>query len=169
MADGDDPPPSKQRLTATMIGLAVGGLVVPTVAIAVAYRSCQGTTVRGTVAVRGAGADWQARLAGCAAEADGRTVALDGGGDPLVRATLDPIDGPRLELAVTGTPPVVLTAATCTGLAVTQRPRGKRADGSAILDGSFAVACAVPAGHPLAGAHVSGDGWWHGCALPDGP
>lgn len=160
-----DAPVGKPRLTITMIAFAVLGLGIPAVAIAVAYKSCMGTTVRGSVAVKGAGVEWTARLAGCAADPDGRTAVLDAGGDPIVRATLDPIDGPRLELAVPGQPPVVVTAATCPGLAVAQRTAGKRDDGSAILDGSFTVACAVPAGHPLAGARVDGDGWWNGCKL----
>ena len=160
-----DAPVGKPRLTITMIAFAVRGLGVPAVAIAVAYKSCMGTTVRGAVALTGAGDPWKARLLGCAAEADGRTAALDAGGAPVLRATLDPIDGPRLELAAPGRPLIVLTAATCPGLVVTQRTAGKRDDGSAILDGSFAVACAVPAGHPLAGARVEGDGWWNACKL----
>ena len=160
-----DAPTDKPRLTITMITFAVIGLVIPAVAIAVAYKSCMGTTVRGGVAVKGAGVDWKARLVGCAAEADGRTAALDAGGEPVVRATLDPIDGARLELAVPGQPPIVVTPATCPGLLVAQRTAGKRDDGSAILDGSFTVACAVPPGHPLAGARIDGDGWWNACKL----
>ena len=155
----------RPRLTLAMIAFAVLGLGIPVVAIVVAYKSCMGTTVRGAIAVTGGGVEWKARLGGCAAEADGRTAALDAGGEPVLRATLDPIDGARLEVLVPGQPPIVVTPATCAALVVAQRTAGKRDDGSAILDGSFAVACAVPAGHPLAGARVDGDGWWNSCQL----
>jgi hypothetical protein len=72
----DEPPPGKLRLSLSMIGFAAVGLVIPAIAIAIAYRSCVGATVRAQVAITGDGVAWTARWAGCAAEADGRTVTL---------------------------------------------------------------------------------------------
>ena len=161
-----DEPVSKRRMSVTMIGFALVGFVLPALAIAMAYKSCLGTTVQGMVSIKGAGVDWRERVGSCAAEADGRAVTLAHGDDVRVRAAVDPIDGPRLELSPPGQPVVVLTPATCPGLRVELRQDGKRDDGSAILDGSMVASCPVPAGHPLAGAAIALDGWWKACKLP---
>ncbi|MBK9034160.1 MAG: hypothetical protein IPL61_23345 [Myxococcales bacterium] len=162
-----DPPVSGRRLSLTMVGVTLVGFVLPAVAITMAYRSCLGTTVRGAVSIKGQAIDWRQRLGSCAAEADGRAITLTNGGDVLVRAAVDPIDGPRLELAPPGQPLVVLVPATCPAMRVELRAAGKRDDGSAILDGTMVANCLVPPGHPLAGAVVSVDGWWKHCKLPE--
>lgn len=163
----DRPTPPRASTGKTIaIGLAVlGGFALPVIAIAMLYRSCLGTTVRGSVALRGVEPELRRRLGACAAEADGRAVVIRGPDDVAVRAVVDPIDGPRLEVALPARPLVVVTPATCPSLRVELRAVGKRDDGSAILDGSFSVACTVPAGHPLAGARLDGDGWWNSCQL----
>ncbi|MEZ4403262.1 MAG: hypothetical protein R3B06_24770 [Kofleriaceae bacterium] len=160
------PAPSRARLSLTMVVLAIVGFAIPAVVLATLYKSCLGTTVRGSVAIRGAGLEWRQRLGGCAAEADGRAVRLTYGDEPRVRAMVDPVDGPRLELAPPDRPIIALTPATCPGLTVELRVAGHRDDGSAILDGNLGASCQLTSG-PLAGAQIDVDGWWRGCKLPD--
>ncbi len=163
----DEPPPGKLRLSLSMIGFAAVGLVIPAIAIAIAYRSCVGATVRAQVAITGDGIAWTARPQGCAAEADGRTVTLSVESQTPMRVTLDPIDGPRVELSPPDQRVITLVPATCPGLSVLMRVDGKRDDGSAILAGSATARCPVPAGHPWTGAMIEFDAWWKGCRLPE--
>lgn len=163
----DEPPPGKLRVSLSMVAFAAVGLVIPGIAIAIGYRSCIGSTVRAQVAITGDGIDWRWRPQGCAAEADGRTVALSFESTSALRATLDPIDGPRVELSPPDRPSFVLTPASCPGLVVRMRVDGKRDDGSAILAGSATARCPVPPGHPWSGAQVEVEAWWKGCKLPE--
>ena len=156
-------PPSKLRLSATMLGLAVVGLAIPVIGIAVAYQACVGTTIRGSVSVRGPGVEWRSALGTCTADPTALTVGLAADdGAIVVRATLDPLDGPRLELAMPAAPPITITAATCPSLRVDIRRVGQRPDGSHLLDGSAAASCRTDAG-----LHVELDAWWRGCHQRD--
>lgn len=143
----------------------IGGFALPVVAFALLYKSCLGTTVRGSVTVRGDGPDLRRRLGGCRAEADGRAVVLTGGDGVAVRAAVDPIDGMSLELRLPERPPLALDPKSCPGLTVELRTAGKRDDGSAILDGNFLASCKVADG-PMAGATVDVEAWWKSCKLP---
>jgi hypothetical protein len=165
----DRPSPPRASTGKTIaIGLAVlGGFALPVIAIAMLYRSCLGTTVRGSVALRGVEPELRRRLGACAAEADGRAVVIRGPDDVAVRAVVDPIDGPRVELSPPDQRVITLVPATCPGLSVLMRVDGKRDDGSAILAGSATARCPVPAGHPWTGAMIEFDAWWKGCRLPE--
>lgn len=156
------PGPSKRRMSVVMLGLATVGIVIPGIAIAIGYKACVGAKSAGAIAVRGGGVDWSSPLGSCVADPTAFVVELGGGGPALVRATLDPLDGPRVELRVAWAPaPIVLTPATCPGLRVTVRRTGERADGSHLLDGSAAASCPIT----VAGgaAQLELDAWWRAC------
>lgn len=144
-------------LSPVAILAALLGLGIPVLAIMVAYQSCTDTTVRGGVSVRGGGPDWRRTIDGCTADPVALEVMLTAGDTAMVRVLVDPIDGPRAELARPGGPPLVLTAATCPGLHVHVRAAGKRADDSPLLDGAVNAACRI------GDARIDLDAWWRSC------
>jgi len=161
----DEPGPglSKARLSMGMLGLATVGLVVPAIVIGLAYKSCIGTTTRGSVSVRGDGAEWRGALGACVADTSALTVVLGPPDAPaLATVTLDPLDGPQIALDVPDRAGYVLTSASCPGLRVDVRRTGQRADGTQILDGAASASCRLPSG-----AQIDLDAWWRGCHQRD--
>ena len=109
------PAPAAERraraagLSPAAIFAALLGLGIPVLAIMVAYQSCTDTTVRGGVAVRGDGPGWQRTIDVCTADPFALAVTLAAGDTAVVHVLVDPLDGPRAELARPGGPALVLT------------------------------------------------------------
>lgn len=163
MADAD-PPPSKRRLSALLAAAAVGGLLVPIAVIAIAMKSCSGATTSGTLHVRHSTDELRVRVSRCTADAIDLTAVLDTGGPgPIVTATLDPLDGPRLRVQLPALD-LLVTTATCPGLRVSVRRSGQRTDGTQLLDGSAAAACETTTadGTPV---RLDVEAWFRACGL----
>jgi hypothetical protein len=165
----DSAPTSEpRRPSAVMIVVTIIGFVGPALGLAYAYKSCLGATVRGSVALRSRDLDWRQRLGACAADAMTDAVTLDGGGESLVRASVDAVDGPRVEIS--GPAPwstLRLTPTNCAGMHVRLKRVGTRSDGGPIFDGSMVASCDVGADGTRAAVHVELDGWWRACSRSD--
>jgi hypothetical protein len=165
---GDDADGADERRSRnwTVIGMMLLGLVIPAVAVAVAWKSCGQGAVAGRLDVKGSSlGSWVTILDRCTSgaaqgiggvELGSRAVAR-----PSARIEIDPIDGPSVTLwSPDGKGPLLLRRKDCAALKAELRPRGENADGVASrYDGKVEGTCPLPGG-----GTVTIDAWWRDCA-----
>lgn len=163
---GAEPAPAERarpgRTALSIAAMLVAGLAIPLAGILIMWKACTHTAMQGRVEVAGSVlGSWRAPLGRCTAVAG--TYAPGAGevtlgrrddNGPLVRFTLDPIDGAILTLwPLSGDRTVEIRARDCPALRATlTRPDGTH------FDGKVSGSC------PLAGGGTASiDVWFRGC------